>query len=79
MVDLFISRKPDSSDELMKRLESLPSYDNLKRNSRESALFDDEQETSPGLISLIRRSSYIESSTTDSSNAVRIIQIYNFF
>ena len=74
MVDFIVPIRHDKSDELISRLESLPSYGNILQNSDESALFDDEQEPSLGLIDFIRRNSIAEQATTNSSDSVRIIQ-----
>ncbi|CAF1459213.1 unnamed protein product [Rotaria magnacalcarata] len=70
MVDFIISRKLTNSDELISRLESLPSYGNLIQNTDEPALFDDEQEPQSGLIDFIRRNSTAEPSTIDSPNII---------
>lgn len=64
------------TDELTTALEALPSYENLSENPDESAVFDDENEPSTGLINLIRKNSMRPSQievTNDLANLVRII------
>ncbi|CAF2678825.1 unnamed protein product [Rotaria sp. Silwood2] len=70
VLDSLIPRRLNNSDELISRLESLPSYENPLQNSDEFALFDDEQEPSSGLINLIRRNSQSEQTTINSSNTI---------
>jgi hypothetical protein len=77
VVNLLQTKHTDNNtDELTTMLESLPSYDNSQETQDESAVFDDGNEPSTGLISLIRKDSLrtTQSGTSnDLSNAVRII------
>ncbi|CAF4034627.1 unnamed protein product [Rotaria sp. Silwood2] len=73
MVNLVQTKHNDSTDELTKMLESLPSYENSQDNQDESAIFEDDIEPSTGLINLIRRNSMQLSSsetTNDLSNTI---------
>ena len=73
MVNLVQSKRVDNVDQLTTALESLSSYDNLQLTQDESAVFDEDNEPTSGLISLIRKNS-VQSldMTNDSSNTVRI-------
>ncbi|CAF1576591.1 unnamed protein product, partial [Adineta steineri] len=60
-------------DELTTMLESLPSYENSKETQEESAIFEDDNEPSTGLINLIRKTSMHSSqiiTTNDISNTI---------
>lgn len=76
VVNLLQSSRVDNPDELTTMLESLPSYENLQEPQDESAIFEDDNEPSSGLINLIRKNSINESqiiTTNDLSITVRII------
>jgi hypothetical protein len=76
VVNLLQSSHVDNPDELTTMLESLPSYENLQANQDESAVFEDDNEPSIGLINLIRTNSICESqsgTTNDLLNTVRNI------
>jgi hypothetical protein len=78
IVNLLTSERHEPVDDLVNLLESLPSYGNLTKHEDASAIFDDENEPSTGLISLIRKNSIQLSRITpidESSNSVRIIFI----
>ncbi|CAF1168930.1 unnamed protein product [Adineta steineri] len=69
MADRAVDRKYSFIDELTSALVSLPSYENdLTQKSDEPAVFDEEQESSYGLINLIRRNSLLEETTIDTTN-----------
>ncbi|CAF0875843.1 unnamed protein product [Rotaria sordida] len=70
VLDLLIPSRLNNSDELISKLETLPSYENLIQNSDEPALFDDEHEPSSGLIKMIRRNSQSEQTRIDSLNVI---------
>lgn len=75
VVNLLQSKTNDeNTEEITTILESLPSYQNLQENQDESAVFEDDNEPSTGLINLIRRNSLIAAPANDSSNTVRIIR-----
>ncbi|CAF1588645.1 unnamed protein product, partial [Adineta steineri] len=60
-------------DELTTMLESLPSYEHSKETQEESAIFEDDNEPSTGLINLIRKTSMHSSqtiTTNEISNAI---------
>lgn len=74
VVNLVQSKRIDNVDELTTALESLSSYETLQQPQDESAVFDEDNEPTTGLISLIRKNSTQPSETTnDTSNTVRII------
>ncbi|CAF1494560.1 unnamed protein product, partial [Rotaria sordida] len=73
MVNLLQTKHNDSTDELTTMLESLPSYENSQEIHDESAIFEDDNEPSVGLINLIRRNSmHLSQSeiTNDLSNTI---------
>lgn len=73
MVNLVQSKRVDNVEQLTTTLESLASYDNLQQPQDESAVFDEDNEPSSGLISLIRKNSVqLPDMNNDSSNTVRI-------
>lgn len=68
---LLGSKSTDNEEELIAKLESLPSYETSQETQEESAIFEDDSEPSTGLISLIRRNSVPTSqSTTVTTNEV---------
>lgn len=77
VVNLLQQKHTDNTtDELTSMLESLPSYENSQDTQDESAVFDDGNEPSTGLINLIRKNSiHTSQSSTPNEllNTVRII------
>ena len=82
VVNLVQTKHNAATEELTSMLEALPSSENSHENREESAIFDEENEPSSGLINRIRRNSVHSSqiiTTADSSNTVRVILIERFF
>ncbi|CAF4233760.1 unnamed protein product, partial [Adineta steineri] len=73
VVNLLQTKHSDNVDELTTMLESLPSYEHSKETQEESAIFEDDNEPSTGLINLIRKTSMHSSqiiTTNDTSNTI---------
>ena len=87
MVNLVQSKHVDNVEQLTTALESLSSFDNLQQTQDESAVFDEDNELTSGLINFIRKNSVPASETStltttttnDSSNTVRILVEIRFF
>lgn len=83
MVNLVQSKRIDNVDQLTTALESLSSLDNLQQTQDESAVFDEDNEPTSGLINFIRKNSVQISeatpTTNDSTNTVRISLSSRFF
>lgn len=82
VVNLVQAKHNATTEELTNMLEALPSSENSHESREASAIFDDENEPSSGLINLIRKNSVRSSqtiTTADSSNTVRVILIERFF
>lgn len=58
VLDSLVPKPIEETEDLAAKLEALPSYENLKHDINEPAVFNDEQEPSTGLIELIRRNSH---------------------
>ncbi|CAF4535218.1 unnamed protein product, partial [Rotaria magnacalcarata] len=68
MINLLQANHSDSTEEIASILEALPSYQNLQETQDESAVFDDDNEPSTGLISLIRKNSLQAGIANDTAN-----------
>ena len=82
VANLLTASHPDSTEELTTLLESLPSYGNLTAPEDESAIFDEENEPSTGLINLIRTNSGQQSQlapATEPLNPVSVVLGQWFF
>ncbi|CAM4765616.1 unnamed protein product [Rotaria magnacalcarata] len=70
MINLLQANHSDSTEEIASILEALPSYQNLQETQDESAVFDDDNEPSTGLISLIRKNSLQAGIANDTTNTI---------